>query len=41
MPEKVVGKMNMRRWIETYSQKGVTVDVFDDTEEALSWLEAQ
>ncbi len=41
MPEKVVGKMNMRRWIETYSQKGVTVDVFDDTEEALAWLESR
>jgi hypothetical protein len=41
MPEKVTGKMNMRRWIETYSQQGVTVDVFDDTEEALVWLETR
>ncbi len=34
MPDKVVGKMSMRRLIDQYSEMGVTVDIFDDTEEA-------
>ncbi len=38
MPDKVVGKMSMRRLIDQYSEMGVTVDIFDDTDEALKWL---
>jgi len=39
MPEKVLGQMNMKRWIETYAAQGVTVQAFSDPHEALRWLE--
>jgi hypothetical protein len=35
MPDKTVGKMNMRPLIEQYSQQGVQVEIFDDLDEAL------
>ena len=40
LPEKVLGQMNMRRWIETYSKLGVLAHVFDDPEAARAWLKA-
>jgi hypothetical protein len=40
LPEKVLGQMNMRRWIETYSKLGVLAQVFDDTEAGRIWLKA-
>jgi hypothetical protein len=41
MPEKVLGQMNMKRWIETYAAQGVTVQAFTDPDEALIWLEKE
>jgi hypothetical protein len=41
MPEKVVGQMNMRRWIQTYADQGITARAFSDPGEALRWLESQ
>ncbi len=41
MPEKVLGQMNMRRWIQAYAEKGVTASAFGDPEDAMMWLEAQ
>ena len=41
MPEKVIGQMNMRRWIETYAAQGVTAQAFTDPDEAFRWLDAQ
>ena len=41
MPEKVVGQLNMKRFVEPYSEMGLTVQVFKDPEEAQKWLEAQ
>ncbi len=41
MPEKVLGQMNMKRWIDTYAAQGVTVSAFTDPDEAMTWLEAQ
>lgn len=41
LPEKVLGQMNMRRWIETYAKLGVTARVFADADEAMRWLENQ
>jgi hypothetical protein len=41
MPEKVLGQMNMRRWIETYAEAGVTAMAFSDPVKALKWLEEQ
>ena len=38
MPDKVVGKMNMRTLIDEYQKEGVTVEIFDDIDEALNWL---
>jgi hypothetical protein len=40
MPDKVVGQMNMQRFIEIYAKQGVAVQIFDDPDEALKWLEA-
>jgi hypothetical protein len=41
MPEKVLGQMNMKRWIATYAEQGVAAMAFSDPSEALKWLEAQ
>jgi len=41
MPEKVLGQMNMKRWIETYAAQGVTVAAFSEPEEAMGWLVQQ
>ena len=41
MPEKVLGQMNMKRWIATYEEKGVTVSAFAEPLSAMSWLEQQ
>jgi hypothetical protein len=41
MPEKVLGQMNMKRWIATYAEQGVTANAFADPVLALRWLEEQ
>jgi hypothetical protein len=41
LPEKILGQMNMRIWIDLYLKKGVTVQAFSDPEEAMTWLEQQ
>jgi hypothetical protein len=41
LPEKVLGQMNMRRWIESHSALGLTAQGFTDLEEARRWLEKQ
>jgi hypothetical protein len=38
LPENVIGQMNMRRWLKTYSEKGVTAEPFTTPEEAMKWL---
>jgi hypothetical protein len=38
MPEKVMGQINMRKWIKEYSDRGVTVRAFTDPDEAYAWL---
>jgi hypothetical protein len=40
MPDKVAGKMNMQRFIDAYSTQGLTIDIFDEPDEALKWLES-
>ncbi len=40
LPQKVLGQMNMRRWIETYSKLGVLAQVFEEPEAARTWLKA-
>jgi hypothetical protein len=39
LPEHIMGQMNMKRFISTYSSKGVTTRVFDDPVKAMKWLE--
>lgn len=41
MPEKVIGQMNMQRFIQMYSELGVTVKAFTDPDEALAWLKSE
>ncbi|MBN1797573.1 MAG: hypothetical protein JW822_03290 [Spirochaetales bacterium] len=41
MPDKTAGKLNLRPLVEQYSKEGVTVEIFEDEDEALKWLENQ
>jgi hypothetical protein len=40
MPDKLVGQMNMKRFIDLYAEKGLTIQIFDDADEAMKWLES-
>jgi hypothetical protein len=37
-PEKISGQMNMKRHASTTNSAGVTVSVFNDLDEAMTWL---
>jgi hypothetical protein len=41
LPEKVVGQMTMNRILQLYEDSPVTVKLFSDPQEALTWLEEQ
>lgn len=41
MPDKATGRMNMRSLIEKTAAEGITVEVFDDVDEAQQWLVEQ
>ena len=41
LPEKIIGQMSMKRIIAEYANTGVTVHVFSNPDEAMTWLEAQ
>jgi len=38
MPDKAIGKMNMKRLVAAYDDSGVKVEIFDDEISALEWL---
>lgn len=40
-PERAIAKLRMTKLAERYSEKGVTVQLFTDPEEAMKWLESQ
>ncbi|MBZ0307623.1 MAG: STAS/SEC14 domain-containing protein [Anaerolineae bacterium] len=40
MPDKVAGQMNMNRLMKENIEMGLTIQVFDDADEALKWLES-
>ena len=40
MPDKAVGQMNMNRFISMYAEKGLTIELFEDLDEALDWLKS-
>jgi hypothetical protein len=41
MPEKVVGQLNMKQWVNTYKALGINSQVFSDPVAAMTWLVAQ
>jgi hypothetical protein len=41
LPEKVLGQMNMKRWIEGSAEIGRIAQGFSDPLQAMRWLEAQ
>jgi hypothetical protein len=41
MPTSTTGQMSSRRLIQYFSEKNVTVQVFEDVDLAMSWLEGQ
>jgi hypothetical protein len=41
LPENTIGQMNMRRWLKTYADRGVTAEVFSNPRQALLWLEME
>lgn len=38
LPEKVLGQMNMKRWIELYAAEGIEARAFTDPDEAFEWI---
>lgn len=40
MPDKIAGQLNMNRILKQYIERGLTVQVFEDSDEALRWLES-
>lgn len=40
LPARVVGQMNMQRWLKLYSDQGITAQVFSEPTAALAWLES-
>ena len=41
MPEKGVGRMNLRKVIHLYNEQGVIVQIFSNYEATIAWLEIQ
>ena len=41
LPEKVVGQLNMKAWVDRYKSQGINSQVFNDPAKALAWLAAQ
>ncbi|WP_319477941.1 hypothetical protein [Marispirochaeta aestuarii] len=41
MPEKAIGKMNMRPIVDRYAGMGVTVQIFSEFDDAFKWLTQQ
>ncbi len=40
LPKKVVGQVTMKRFADMYNEKGITVRLFSEPDEALAWLES-
>lgn len=38
LPDKLVGKMNMKRMIASYENDNIRIEIFEDPESALVWL---
>jgi len=40
-PQKIIGQVNMARFVKMYADLGVNARMFDDPDEAMKWLEEQ
>ncbi len=40
MPDKAVGQLNMNRIMKTNIERGLSIQVFEDADEALTWLKS-
>lgn len=38
-PEKIIGQINMGRFVKKYAQLGINARVFTDPDEAFKWLD--
>jgi hypothetical protein len=38
-PEKVIGQMNMSRFVKKFAERGINVQLFSDPDEAFRWLD--
>lgn len=38
LPKTAVGSMQMKRFVQEYRERGVTVEIFDSVDAALEWL---
>lgn len=41
VPEDVMGKMNMKEFVDSYYEQGLRIMVFTEPEKALRWLETR
>lgn len=41
MPERAVGKLNVKRFVELYRQRGIEASMFTEPEPAFAWLRSQ
>lgn len=40
-PQKIIGQVNMTRFVKMYAELGINARMFDDPDEAMKWLEEQ
>ncbi len=41
VPEDIMGRMNMKQFVDHYFEQGLRIMVFTDPAEAMKWLESQ
>ena len=41
MPDKALGKLSMKRYVNMYADLGVAVEIVETPEEGMSWLKSQ
>ena len=41
LPERVAGQLAMKRVVDVYKKAGVIVEVFEDPDKAIEWLDSQ
>ena len=40
-PKDAIGQMNIKRHVQLYKARGITVEVLSDPDEAMRWLESR